>query len=1199
MYMGIRQNYKKIGTLGLTFLLAITMARPALGESPVQYKISSEPVIQGRLTAQESGSVRMQLADESILSPMPELQETKETVRIPSGFDLRDDEGRNVVTSVKDQKDSSTGWTFAAVASLESNLMKKAEAASEVDLSERHLAWSVYHGENDAEDESAYAGGDTFTVPAKAADAFSAGGSRQQAAVTLARWYGAAAEKDAPYEEPLAAVSDTTVSRIHMANAYYLPETAVWSGTSYSCDLAAAAEIKKCMMENGAVAASYYEDQKARADSEYYNLQTCSYFYPGNEQANQGITIVGWDDSYKQTNFTGESLPEGPGAWIVKNSRGQKTDQNGYFYLSYYDRSLCDYTLFEAVPENDLSPKEEVYQNIYQYDGVGTGELMLTDAAELKFANQFTARGNETIKAVGLYTLEADTMVDVSVYRSALDGVPESGQEVYHQSMMIPYAGFHTLPMENGGFTVKAGESFTVVASAESGGKYQYLQEAAVDGSNLVQLDYQEGQSYYWSAENDKWQDAVRQMTVEDVPVQLGNACIKVYSDTAPDLGILRLTITGKDAEGKRLSQQTVSNPDLAGTNKAELSSYTSTVALSMECRTGNPEKIVILSADGTQYQAGQDIPRKAFERGLLIHLDYPGGPESMEYQLEFSVSDTVLTTPEQVKLTDGHGAVPEDMVFTSSVISEGSLYEAAYKALEPEIQGGSFVLYQLSAQRNTQKYVPGRSVKLDFPYYDTTDEKNIRLYSISAADSTSAAVDLTGVKDGHLTIETDLLNGLYAVAVRTNIPTVPKMPKTVYDPEQKLSDITLPAVKGGVWSWVNEDTVPSVSKSSYTAQFTPAPGSRYESCIMQIPLKVQKAAPVIASAGGSTLVYGQKLGESDLTASALYKGKHVPGSFQWKDPMTLPGVNNEGYGIVFVPEDRVNYEEAYSTANVGVLKKQIGITVADQIRSFGKENQAFEFNINENALVGQDTKADLYVTYQCAADQETVAGTYPIMAEASAENYNISVKPGVLKITRNMVKPLGDGEVRVCIVGNFKVQDTRLLCTDLPMESDEYQMFKERAGDGMELVSCQEVVLDTEEYLGKLMITFRVDPKYEGRNAYILHYADQKMEAYETVVTNARVSAEVVSLSPFAVLVSEEPVVQAAAAAGAGTDVADGKKQGTMDESKDSEVTVKPVEMDKKLPVWVVVGIPAAVLAALLIVVSIVLLKRKRRRNE
>ena len=98
MNMGIRQNYKKIGTLGLTFLLAITMARPALGEPSVQYKISSEPVIQGRLTAMESGSIRMQLTDESILSPMPQLQETKEAVQIPAVFDLRDDQGQSDVT---------------------------------------------------------------------------------------------------------------------------------------------------------------------------------------------------------------------------------------------------------------------------------------------------------------------------------------------------------------------------------------------------------------------------------------------------------------------------------------------------------------------------------------------------------------------------------------------------------------------------------------------------------------------------------------------------------------------------------------------------------------------------------------------------------------------------------------------------------------------------------------------------------------------------------------------------------------------------------------------------------------------------------------------------------------------------------------------------------------------------------------------
>lgn len=1198
MYMGIRKNDKRIGTLGLAFLLAMTMVRPALGEQPARYQISSEPAIQGRLTALEGGSVRMRLEDESILSPMPQLQETKETEQVPAAYDLRKAQGRNDVSSVKDQKDASTGWTFAAAASLESNLMKKADAASEVDLSERHLAWSVYHGENGAEDKSAYGGGDTFTIPASGADAFSAGGGRQQAAVTLARWYGAAAEKDAPYEEPLAEVADPTVSRIHMANAYYLPETAVRSGKSYSCDMVALTEIKKCIMENGAVAASYYEDEKARENSGYYEAQTCSYFYPGEKPANQGIAIVGWDDGYEQANFAGESLPEGPGAWIVKNSRGREADRDGYFYLSYYDRSLCDYTLFEAVPDQESGPKEEVYRNIYQYDGVGTGELILTDAAELKFANRYTARGDEIIKAVGLYTLEADTMVDVSVYRSSIDGIPESGQEVYHQSTMIPYAGFHTLPMENGGFSVKAGEDFTVVASAQSGGHYQYLQEAAVDGSNLVRLDYEKGQSYYWSEENGTWQDAVRQITVGDVPVQLGNACIKVYSDTAPDLGISKLAITEKDAEGKRLLTQPVYDPDPADANKAALSSYASSITLSMEYRAENPEKAVILSSDGTQYEAEEDIPRKAFEQGLLIHLDYADGIESRDYRLKFSLSDTELTTPEQVIVIDNKGIVPQDMVLSSAVLTEGSVYEAAYKALEADVQGGSFVLYQLSAQRNGEKYLPGGAVQLEFPYYDTTDEKNIRLYSISGTGSAAKASDLTGVKDGRLMLETDVLNGLYAVAVRTNIPTIPKMPGAVYDPEQKLSDIPLPAVKGGAWSWINEDAVPSADQSSYAARFTPAAGSSYEACIMQIPLQVQKAAPMIVSAGGSTLVYGQRMGESDLTASAVCNGKHVPGSFRWKDPVVLPGVDNGGFEIVFVPDDRVNYEEAYSTASIGVLKKQIDITVADQIRSFGKENQPFEFNVYENALVGHDTKDDIHVTYQCAADQETVAGTYPIMAEASAENYNVSVKPGVLKITRNMVKPQGDTQGRVCIVGNFKNRDTRLLCADLPMESDEYQMFQERAADGMELVSCQELLLDTDEYLGKLMVTFRVDPKYEGRKAYVLHYADQKMEAYETVVANARVSAEVVSLSPFGVLVSDEPVDQAAAAK-AGADVTDGGKQRGAGDSVDSVVTVKPVETAKKVPMWVIIGIPAAAAVIFLVVVSIVLVRRHLRKKK
>ena len=48
-----------------------------------------------------------------------------------------------------------------------------------------------------------------------------------------------------------------------------------------------------------------------------------------------------------------------------------------------------------------------------------------------------------------------------------------------------------------------------------------------------------------------------------------------------------------------------------------------------------------------------------------------------------------------------------------------------------------------------------------------------------------------------------------------------------------------------------------------------------------------------------------------------------------------------------------------------------------------------------------------------------------------------------------------------------------------------------------------------------------------------------------------------------------------------------------------DSVVTVKPVETAKKVPMWVVIGIPAAAAVILLAVVSIVLVRRHLRKKK
>ena len=53
-------------------------------------------------------------------------------------------------------------------------------------------------------------------------------------------------------------------------------------------------------------------------------------------------TVVGWDDAYPASNFTGDAgQPPGDGAFLVRNSWGSGWGEDGYFWVSYYDRSFA------------------------------------------------------------------------------------------------------------------------------------------------------------------------------------------------------------------------------------------------------------------------------------------------------------------------------------------------------------------------------------------------------------------------------------------------------------------------------------------------------------------------------------------------------------------------------------------------------------------------------------------------------------------------------------------------------------------------------------------------------------------------------------------------------------------------------------------------------------------------------------------
>ena len=290
------------------------------------------------------------------------------------------------------------------------------------------------------------------------------------------------------------------------------------------------AAIKDQLLKKHAVAIGFRSDSpelwESGGECEYMNTVTWAHYtwQRGIEaQPNHAVTIIGWDDNYPAANFLEGHRPPENGAWLVRNSWGSganafpdratgmwglPTDPDdpskggsGYFWLSYYDRSITlptvfyfDYSLFGADDGTGFDPKTVIRnQHDFMPNTVTSQKL---SGSEGKTANVFTADTAQALTSVSFMTSAPDTAVTYKIYLLEPGySSPEDGELAAEGEAACPYAGFH---MESLAKQVPVGEgqAFSVVMTYRmADGTYAYV-VAAGPGKDKPNTDAETSYRY-------------------------------------------------------------------------------------------------------------------------------------------------------------------------------------------------------------------------------------------------------------------------------------------------------------------------------------------------------------------------------------------------------------------------------------------------------------------------------------------------------------------------------------------------------------------------------------------------------------------------------------------------------------------------------------------------------------------------------
>ena len=302
-----------------------------------------------------------------------------------------------------------------------------------------------------------------------------------------------------------------TSSMYNLENGNVLPNTRILDkdGTCTGTDLAAVKTIQGELQKGRGVSVAFCADQskpdQSSGQAKYINEKTWAHYTYDTQGPTHAVTIVGYDNGYSKENFGGgdaSKQPEADGAWLVKNSWGADTEEfpnknswgsvedgehTGYFWLSYYDKSVCYFESYDFDVDVD---EDETQYYIDQYDYLPeTGTASINSETPVSAANIFTASSDVSLSTLSCATYAPNTKVSYEVYllddEAATPTDPEHATLVATLEDTYEFAGYHrsTFASADDWVAMRSGQRYSVVTTQQCQDSGLYYQGVSLNGN--------------------------------------------------------------------------------------------------------------------------------------------------------------------------------------------------------------------------------------------------------------------------------------------------------------------------------------------------------------------------------------------------------------------------------------------------------------------------------------------------------------------------------------------------------------------------------------------------------------------------------------------------------------------------------------------------------------------------------------------